>query len=57
MTAIRTMRDLILPCAGIAGIAVGLIHGVLGETKVFARATIQPENLRTLIRLVLVAGY
>jgi hypothetical protein len=50
------MRDLILQCAGAAGIAVALIHGVLGETKVFARATIQPESLRTLIRLVWQAG-
>lgn len=46
------MRDLILQCAGVAGIAVAIVHGVLGETKVFARATIQPESLRTLIRLV-----
>ena len=38
------MRDLILQCAGVAGIAVALIHGVLGETKVFARATIQPRE-------------
>jgi hypothetical protein len=51
-----TMRDLILQCAGVAGIAVSLIHGVLGETKVFAKATIQPESLRTLIRLVWQAG-
>jgi hypothetical protein len=50
------MRDLILQCAGVAGIAVALIHGVLGETKAFARATIQPESLRTLIRLVWQAG-
>src|SRR6266568_2905257 len=50
------MRDVILQCAGIAGIAVALIHGVLGETKVFAKATIQPESLRTLIRLVWQAG-
>ena len=50
------MRDLILQCAGVAGIAVSLIHGVLGETKVFAKATIQPESLRTLIRLVWQAG-
>ena len=35
---------------------MALIHGVLGETKVFARATIQPESLRTLIRLVWQAG-
>lgn len=50
------MRDIILQCAGVAGIVVAVIHGVLGETKVFARATIQPESLRTLIRLVWQAG-
>ena len=50
------MRDLILQCAGVAGIAVALIHGALGETKVFAKATIQPESLRTLIRLIWQAG-
>ena len=50
------MRDIILQCAGVAGIVVSIIHGVLGETKVFARATIQPESLRTLIRLVWQAG-
>ena len=47
------MRDLLLQCSGLAAIAVALIHGVLGETKVFARATIEPQRLRTLIRLVL----
>ena len=50
------MRDLILQCAGVAGIVVALIHGALGETKVFARATIQAESLRTLIRLVWQTG-
>ena len=50
------MRDLILHCAGVAGIVVAIIHGVLGETKVFAKATIQPESMRTLIRLVWQAG-
>ena len=35
---------------------VALIHGVLGETKVFARATIEPPRLRMLIRLVWQAG-
>ena len=50
------MRDTMLQCAGAAGIAVALIHGVLGETMVFAKATIQPERLRTLIRLVWQAG-
>ncbi|MFT4120169.1 hypothetical protein [Bradyrhizobium sp.] len=46
------MRDLLLQSAGVATIVVSLIHGILGETKVFARARIEPERLRTLIRLV-----
>jgi hypothetical protein len=50
------MRDLMLQCAGVAAIVVALIHGVLGETKVFARATIEPPRLRTLIRLVWQCG-
>lgn len=50
------MRDLLLQVSGIAAIAVALIHGVLGETRVFARATIEPPRLRLLIRLVWQAG-
>jgi hypothetical protein len=50
------MRDLLLQCSGLAAIAVALIHGVLGETRVLARATIEPARLRTLIRLVWQAG-
>jgi hypothetical protein len=50
------MRDILLQCSGIAAIAVALIHGVLGETRVFSRATIEPPRLRTLIRLVWQAG-
>lgn len=46
------MRDVLLQGAGVAAIAVAIIHGILGETKVFARARIEPERLRTLIRLV-----
>ncbi|MFZ0763256.1 MAG: hypothetical protein WA832_18865 [Bradyrhizobium sp.] len=45
------MRDLFLQAAGIAAIAVALIHGILGEVRVFARATIEPARLRTLIRV------
>ena len=41
---------------GVAAIAVALVHGVLGETTVFARATIEPPRLRQLIRLVWQAG-
>ena len=50
------MRDILLQMAGLAAIAVALIHGVLGETKVLARATIQPTRVRDLIRLVWQAG-
>jgi hypothetical protein len=46
------MRDILLQCAGLGAIAVSLIHGVLGETKVFARAHIEPKRLRILLRLV-----
>jgi hypothetical protein len=50
------MRDLLLQAAGVIAILVSIVHGVLGETYVFARATIEPRRLRTLIRLVWQAG-
>ena len=50
------MRDFLLQCSGVAAIAAALIHGVLGETKVMPRVTIEPARLRTLIRLVWQAG-
>lgn len=53
------MRDLLLQCSGLAAIAVAIIHGVLGETKIFTNAnnvTIEPPRLRTLLRLVWQAG-
>jgi peptidoglycan/LPS O-acetylase OafA/YrhL len=46
------MHDLLLQVSGLAAIAAAIIHGVLGETKVFPRVTIEPARLRTLIRLV-----
>jgi hypothetical protein len=50
------MRDILLQCSGVLAIAAALIHGVLGETKVFARASIEPKRLRTLIHAVWQAG-
>ncbi|WP_315797916.1 hypothetical protein [Bradyrhizobium sp. SZCCHNRI3043] len=50
------MRDALLVTAGLMAITVAVIHGVLGETMVFARATISPERLRTLLRLVWQTG-
>jgi len=46
------MRDMLLQSAGAGAIVAALIHGWLGETRIFARAAIEPERLRTLIRLV-----
>jgi putative flippase GtrA len=46
------MHDMFLILAGLAGILTALVHGILGETHVFARATIEPPRLRRLIRLV-----
>src|ERR1700722_4206589 len=50
------MRDVLLQCSGVAAIIVALIHGVLGETRVFPRVTTRPERLLTLVRLVWQAG-
>ena len=46
------MRDILLQCAGVLAIAAALIHGVLSETRIFARVTIEPARLRSLFRLV-----
>jgi hypothetical protein len=50
------MRDLALQASGIVAMIVAVAHGVLGETHVFARARIEPERLRLLIRLVWLCG-
>jgi hypothetical protein len=50
------MRDLLLSAAGVIAILVSIAHGVLGETKVFARASIEPVPLRRLLHLVWQAG-
>ena len=46
------MRDAALQIAGVLAILAGLVHGVLGETKVFARAQIEPAWARRLLRAV-----
>jgi len=47
------MRDILLQISGVVAIAAALIHGVLSETKIFPRVTIEPQRLRTLFRFVL----
>ncbi|WGR94696.1 hypothetical protein MTX26_01145 [Bradyrhizobium sp. ISRA443] len=50
------MRDYLLQGAGVIAIIISLIHGVLGELRIFARATVEPPRLRLLLRLVWQAG-
>lgn len=50
------MQDFLLQGAGVIAILVSIAHGVIGETYVFARATIEPPRLRTLLRIVWQAG-
>jgi hypothetical protein len=46
------MRDVALQIAGVLAVVAGLIHGFLGETKVFSRAQIEPGWARRLVRVV-----
>jgi hypothetical protein len=46
------MRDLAIQAAGCLAILAAVIHGVLGETKVFADARIEPARIKLLLRLV-----
>lgn len=50
------MHDLLVQSAGILAVAVSIAHGLIGETKVFARARIEPPHVRLLLRLVWQAG-
>jgi hypothetical protein len=44
------MRDLLVQVAGVLGIAAALVHGYLGETKVFASPRIPAGRARLLLR-------
>jgi hypothetical protein len=46
------MRDLALQIAGVLAILAGVVHGVLGETRVFPRAQIEPAWVKRLMRAV-----
>jgi hypothetical protein len=46
------MRNLLVQSAGLLALVTSAVHAVLGETKVFPRARIEPEWVRRLIRLV-----
>jgi len=46
------MRDLALRAAGVLAILVAIAHGAIAELGVFARARIEPEGTRGLLRMV-----
>ena len=46
------MRDLAIQAAGCLAVLAAVVHGVLGETKVFANARIEPAGAKLLLRLV-----
>jgi hypothetical protein len=50
------MRDLAIQAAGGLAILAAVVHGVLGETRIFARARIEPARIRLLLRLVWQCG-
>lgn len=50
------MRDLAMQVAGGLALLTAIIHGVLGETKVFAHARIEPARIRLLLRLIWQCG-
>ena len=45
------MRDLLLQAAGCGAMLVAVLHAVLGERKLFARAVIEPRSVRRMLRL------
>lgn len=44
------MKDILLQIAGFGALAVAIAHGVLIETRVFARVQISPARARALLR-------
>lgn len=46
------MRDLALQAAGVLAILVAIVHGIIAELQVFAKARIEPQRTRQLLRMV-----
>ncbi len=46
------MRDLALQLAGVLAVVAAIVHGMLGETRVFPHAQIEPPWARRLMRAV-----
>lgn len=45
------MNDILMQLGGAVGAVTGVIHGYLGEKKLFAHATIEPAYARQMARL------
>ncbi len=50
------MRDLAIQAAGGIAILTAIVHGVLGETKIFAKAHIEPAWIKLMLRLIWQCG-
>lgn len=50
------MRDLAIQAAGGIAMLTAIVHGVLGETKIFARAHIEPAWIKLMLRLIWQCG-
>ena len=50
------MRDLAMQAAGGIAILAAITHGILGETKIFAQARIEPAWIRLMLRLIWQCG-
>ncbi len=46
------MRDLAIHAAGGFAVLAATLHGVLGETRIFAKAHIEPARIKLMLRLV-----
>jgi hypothetical protein len=46
------MRDSALQAAGVLAIVVAIAHGAIAEQRVFAKAHVEPQETRKLLRLV-----
>jgi hypothetical protein len=46
------MSDLLVQAAGFLGIVGALVHGYLGETRIFPATRIEPHRARLLLRVV-----
>jgi len=50
------MNDVLLQAGGAIAIFVAIVHGVLGETKIFAKAKIEPAWIKLMLRLIWQCG-